>query len=135
MSRNCFEASCIYAPSDRRVTNVNISKKVSPTLPLFQAFSFTHTAISGFTAPATLFHRHDTASPAPNTWHTPLPPLPNARSSRPGGAYRECETLERIALMGPLQTKSIFWCQATDTQEFNDGIVVGEGGFVSGRAE
>ena len=37
--------------------------------------------------------------------------------------------------MGALQAKSLFWCQATDTEEFNDRIALGEGGFISGRAE
>ena len=37
--------------------------------------------------------------------------------------------------MGSLQAKPVLWSQTTDTEESDDGIAVGEGGCVSGRAK
>ncbi len=44
------------------------------------------------------------------------------------GPSRECETLERITAMGPLQTEPLLWCKTTDTQKPDDRVALGEGG-------
>ena len=57
----------------------------------------------------------------------PLHPVPRPRFRRGStGALGKCKTLQRIAPLGTVSPKLVFWCTTTATQELDNWSYVGE---------
>lgn len=70
-----------------------------------------------------------------SAWNTPVSAIQCPRKGHARGSGWEREVVKRLAIMGSIQAEFVLWCQAKDTEESDDGVVVGEGGQFSGRAE